>query len=182
VLQRLWRVYGLTMELVELGELTERDWAELTASENEPFGPVGAGLAWREKDRNVALRACDGRLIAAAGATIAEIEVEGAGSLQVVGLGGLIVTRSARGRGLMSMIVEPLLALAERMGPDRAMIFCRPELVALYRSLAFAEIQAAVWVDQPQGRVKMPEPAMWRALRAGAEWPPGRVDVRGLPF
>ena len=170
------------MELVEIGGLTEQDWTDLTAGEHEPFGPVGAGLAWRAKDRHVALRAADGRLLAVAGAVIAVIEIEGAGRFEVVGLGSLIVTRSARGRGLMSRLVEPVLRLAAGMGPDRAMIFCRPELVALYRRLAFAEITAPVWADQPDGRVEMPEPAMWRALRKGADWPPGRVDVRGLPF
>ena len=169
-------------ELVEIGALTERDWADLTAGEHEPFGPVGAGLVWQDKDRHIGLRASDGRLVAVAGAMLATVEVAGAGSFEVVGLGSLIVTRSARRRGLMSRLVEPVLELAARMGPDRAMIFCRPELVALYRSLAFAEIAAPVWVDQPAGRVKMPEPAMWRALRTGADWPPGRVDVHGMPF
>lgn len=170
------------MELVELSALTERDWADLTGSEHEPFGAVGAGLAWREKDRNVALRAGDGHLIAAAGAVIAEIQVEDAGSFEVVGVGGVIVTASARGRGLMSRILDPLLALAEGMGPERAMLFCRPELVAVYRSFGFAEITAPVCAYQQQGRVEMPMPAMWRALHEGAEWPPGRVDVAGLPF
>jgi predicted N-acetyltransferase YhbS len=170
------------MEFVELGALTEEDWADVVAGEDEPFGPVGAGLQWRDKDRHVALRACDGRLAAVAGAVLATVEVEDAGGFEVVGLGGLIVNRSVRGRGLMFRLVEPLLRLAECMGPDLAMIFCRPELVVLYRRLAFVEIAAPVWADQPQGRVEMSEPAMWRALRDGAYWPPGRVDVRGLPF
>jgi hypothetical protein len=68
------------------------------------------------------------------------------------------------------------------MGPDRAMIFCRPELVSLYERLAFAEITAPVWVSQPDGPIEMPMRAMWRALREGATWPPGRVDVQGQPF
>jgi predicted N-acetyltransferase YhbS len=170
------------MEFVELRAFTEQDWADLTDGEHEPFGPVGAGLTWRAKDRHVALRARDGRLVAVAGAVIAAVEIESAGSFEVVGLGSLIVTRSLRRRGLMSSLVEPVLRLAESMGPDRAMIFCRPELVALYRRLAFAEITGPIWVEQPEGRIEMPEPAMWRALREGAGWPPGRVDVRGLPF
>jgi hypothetical protein len=62
------------------------------------------------------------------------------------------------------------------------MLFCRLELVALYRRLEFVEITAPVWADQPSGRIEMPMAAMWRALCPGAEWPPGRVDVRGLPF
>ena len=35
------------MELVELGALSDQDWAELQDGEHEPFGPVGAALAWR---------------------------------------------------------------------------------------------------------------------------------------
>jgi predicted N-acetyltransferase YhbS len=170
------------VKVVEIGLLTERDWADLAAEEHEPFGPIGAGLEWRDKDRNLGVRAPDGRLIAVAGATIAMVDVEGAGSFEVVGLGGLIVTRSARGHGLMSKLVGPILEVAESLGPERAMIFCRPELVDLYKRLAFEEIEASVRVDQPGGRIEMPEPAMWRALREGAEWPVGRVDVQGLPF
>jgi GNAT superfamily N-acetyltransferase len=170
------------VELVELGALTEQDWAALNDGEHEPFGPVGARLAWRPKDRHVGLRAPDGRLVAVAGAAVAAIEIEGAQGFEVVGVGSVIVTRSLRGRGLMSRLFEPLMALAEGLGPDRAMLFCRPELVALYRRRGFNEIEAPVWVDQPGGRIEMPLAAMWRPLRAGAEWPPGRVDVRGLPF
>jgi hypothetical protein len=62
------------------------------------------------------------------------------------------------------------------------MLFCRPELVALYRGFGCEEIAAPVWADQPGGRIEMPLAAMWRPLRDGAEWPSGRVDVRGLPF
>lgn len=170
------------MELVELGELSERDWSDVVAGEHEPFGPEGSELVWRAKDRHVALRADDGRLLAMAGVVLVTVAIEGAGSFDVVGLGSVIVTRSERGRGLMSRVVKPVLALAEGMGPDRAMLFCRSELLARYRRLAFAEIDAAVWADQPNGRVQVPMHAMWRALNDGAAWPPGRVDLSGLPF
>jgi predicted GNAT family N-acyltransferase len=171
------------VELVELGALSDEDWAELQDGEHEPFGPVGARLAWRPKDRHIGLRGPDGRLVAVAGAVIATVEVGRAESFEIVGLGSLIVTRSQRGGGLMSKVVEPLLRLAAGMGPDRGMIFCRPDLVALYRRIAFIEIKAPVWADQPDGRIEMPLAAMWRALHDGAaEWPPGRVDVHGLPF
>jgi hypothetical protein len=78
--------------------------------------------------------------------------------------------------------VEPVLAQAAQRGPQHAMLFCRPELVGLYAQLGFREIEAPVWADQPGGRIEMPARAMWLALRDGAAWPPGRVDVRGLPF
>jgi predicted GNAT family N-acyltransferase len=170
------------VELVQLGPLTEQDWTDLVGSEHEPFGAMGAGIVWRPKDRHVALRAPDGRLVAAAGVVVAAIEIAGAAGFKVVGVGSVIVTRSLRGQGLLSRLVEPLMRLAEEMGPDRAMLFCRPELVALYRRWGFVEIAAPVGADQPDGRIEMPQAAMWRPLRHGAEWPPGRVDVVGLPF
>lgn len=170
------------MELVELGSLSERDWAHLIDGEHEPWGAEGAGLAWREKDRHFAWRERDGRLIAVVGAVIATVEIESVGDIEVVGVGSLIVTRSRRGGGLMSSLVDAVLRLAEGLGPDRAMLFCRPQLAAVYRRLGFGEITAPVWADQPGGRIEMPLVAMWRALHAGAAWPSGRVDVRGLPF
>ena len=114
---------------------------------------------------------------------LAAVEVAGADRFEVVGLGSLVVTRSERGRGLMPRVVDPLLRLAESMGPERAMIFCRPDLVALYTGIGFIEITDPVWADQPAGRMEIPLSSMWRPLRAGVlAWPPGRVDVRGEPF
>jgi predicted GNAT family N-acyltransferase len=170
------------VEFVELNALTEQDWDAVVAGERQPFGSVGAELAWRPKDRHFALREQDGRLVALAALVGVAVEIEGTGGVDVVGLGGVIVTPSARGRGLMFRVVQPVLALAEEIGPERAMLFCRPELVAVYRRLGFEEIAAPVWADQPAGSMEMPMRAMWRALRAGAAWPPGRVDVHGLPF
>lgn len=172
----------MEFELVQLGQLTERDWTDVVAGEPEPFGPIGADLAWRPKDRHVALRARDGRLVAFAGAVVAALEIEREQRLEVVGIGSVMVTRSLRGQGLMSRLVEPLWRLAEDMGPDHAMLFCRPQLVELYRRRGYVEIAAPVWADQPQGRIQMPQVAMWQALHTGAEWPPGRIDVCGLPF
>lgn len=169
------------MELVELGGLTADDWIALVAGEHEPFGPIGAGLEWRAKDRHVALRSGHGRLLAAAGAVNVTVEVERE-HFEVVGIGGVIVNRSFRGRGLMSRLLQALLRVAEDMGPDRAMLFCRPELAAVYGRLDFREVPGPVWVDQPRGRVEMPLLSMWRPLRGAVEWPPGHAEVRGLPF
>jgi predicted GNAT family N-acyltransferase len=176
------RLYGAAMELVELTALSEQDWAELIAGEQEPWGATGEELQWRDKDRHVGLRTPDGSMAAAGGAVIVEVDVEAVGGFDVVGIGGVFVTGSLRGQGLTGRLLPMLMGMAETMGPDRAMLFCRPELVGLYARHGFAEIAAPVWADQPDGRIMMPMRAMWRALRPATAWPPGRVDVRGLPF
>jgi len=169
-------------ELVELDSVSERDWEGLVGGEHQPWGAQGAALQWREKDRYVGLRGADGRLLAVAGAVVASVAVHGDGAFEVVGLGSLIVTRDERGSGLMSRLVDPLLAIAAQLGPERAMIFCRIELVPLYERLQFAQIADPVWVDGPGGRIEMPLRAMWRALHGPVAWPAGVVEVDGLPF
>jgi predicted GNAT family N-acyltransferase len=165
-----------------LDEITPLHWSEIVVDEREPWGGVAEGLAWAEKEHSIGLRDDDGRLVAVAGAVIAEIEVEDAEAFHVVGIGGVFVTRRERGCGLVWKLLEPLLETAADMGPDRAMLFCRAQLRELYARLAFVEISAPVWAQQPGGRLEVPLCAMWRPLREGARWPEGLVEVRGLPF
>jgi predicted GNAT family N-acyltransferase len=170
------------VELVELGPLSARDWDVVLDGEDEPFGAVGHRLEWRVKDRHVGLRRDDGRLVAIAGAAVVELEIEGAGEFEVVGIGSVVVTQAERGRGLLAQVFEPILRIAGEMGPERAVLFCRPQLVPVYERWGFATIGDQAWADQPGGRMEIPLAFMWRALRNGVDWPTGRVDVRGLPF
>jgi GNAT superfamily N-acetyltransferase len=170
------------MQVVELDRLAEPYWEELVAGEREPWGIVGEELVWRDKTRNIGVRDESGRLVAAGGSVLAEVRVGLQSPFEVAGLGGLIVTRSARGRGLGRLLARHLLVVAGELGTQRAMLFCRPELMALYRTLGFAPIEAPVCADQPGGRIEMPLPAMWKLLSGEAGWPAGRVELLGEPF
>ncbi|MGA8365663.1 MAG: GNAT family N-acetyltransferase [Solirubrobacteraceae bacterium] len=170
------------MRLVELDRRSEPYWDELIAGEHDPFGGIGEQLVWRDKTRNIGIREDDGRLVAAAGAVLVDVKVGQEPPFQVAGLGGLIVTRRARGRGLARLLALRLLEIAAQLEAERAMLFCRAELMSLYAQFGFIAIEAPVWVEQPGGRVEMPMPAMWSALGGDAGWPPGRVDLLGEPF
>jgi GNAT superfamily N-acetyltransferase len=113
---------------------------------------------------------------------VAEVEAGGT-RFPVVGVGGVIVAGRFRGRGHARTLLAALLQDAARLGPELAMLFALPSRAGLYRKLGFADIDAPVRVEQPGGPVTMhPDVAMWRALRAGAAWPAGRVALLGLPF
>jgi predicted N-acetyltransferase YhbS len=170
------------MLLVELDRLSEPYWEELVAGEHEPFGAIGENLVWRDKTRNIGVREDDGRLVAAAGVVLAEVRVGQEPPFLVAGLGGLIVTHSARGRGLARLLFQRLLKLAGEVEAERAMLFCLPGLMALYGQFGFVGIDAPVWANQPQGRIEMPMPAMWKALSDDAGWPSGTVGLLGEPF
>ena len=170
------------MELVELSELSEEDWVALVAGEEHPWGALGEGLQWGEKDRYIALRGPGGRLVAVAGAVVARVTPQHGAAFDVAGLGSLFVTREQRGARLMDRLVLPLLEIARGLGPELAMLFCNPQLLPLYERLGFSEITAHVRVEQPGGSVEMPMRAMWLAVREGAAWPAGPLHVHGLPF
>jgi predicted N-acetyltransferase YhbS len=95
------------MEVVDLGPLTDEERAQLEGDEVDPFDGAGITLQYRRKDRHLVLRD-DGRLVASAGLTDAEVEVAGQ-RFRVAGLGGVIVNADRRGQGLARRIVEVAL-------------------------------------------------------------------------
>jgi predicted N-acetyltransferase YhbS len=129
----------------------------------------------------VALRDDDGRLIASAGLLTADVEV-GDVLFPVVGLGGVIVNRAHRGRGLSLCVVEAALAKAATLGPQFVVLFCHEDRMGLYRRFGFEDVHTAVLVDHDGDRIVMPMHTMWRGLTADARWPDGRVEVHGPPF
>ena len=169
------------MELVELRRITAQQLAELEGDEDDPWDAGSSVLRWRPKAWHAVLRDDDGRLVAAAGLVLTDVEVSGE-RFAAVGLGGVIVNSHHRGRGHAGAVVTAAIAHAEQLGPELALLFCHPDRMGLYRKFGFAEVTAPVSVEQPSGPVKMTMRTMWRALRPGATWPGGSVAVRGLPF
>ena len=170
------------VHVVELDRLTEPYWDELVAGELKPFGGLGEDLIWREKTWSFGVREDDGRLVAAAGAVLADARIGQAPPVAVIGFGGLFVTRHARGRGAARLLLERLLELAGGQEARYAMLFCLPELMALYARFGFRPIDAPLWAEQPDGRIEIPLRAMWRALGGAPSWPSGRVELVGEPF
>ncbi len=169
------------MELVELGPLSEEQRRELEGDEVNPFGTLGSDLKWRPKDHHVALRGPDGRLGAAAGWLLVEVDVAGT-VMPVVGIGGVIVAKPLRGTGLGRRVIAEAIDRAEALGPEIAMLFCQDDRVALYQRHGFALVEPPVLADQPGGPVEVPLEVMWRPLWYGAALALGPVRIPGLPF
>jgi predicted N-acetyltransferase YhbS len=170
------------MEQVEFGLLTDELRAELEGDEPDPWDAARVPpMEWRPKERHVGLRDEHGRLVANAGLLVVEVEVAGE-RFPVVGLGGVIVKREHRGKGLSIDVLEATLARATAMGPDFLVLFCHDDRMGLYRRFGFDEIRDEVLVDSSGGQIPMPMRAMWRAVRPGATWPEGPVAVQSRPF
>jgi GNAT superfamily N-acetyltransferase len=169
------------MEVVEFGRLTEAIRAELEGDEEDPFDAAGDTHQWRPKERHVALRGDDGRLVASAGLVLAEVEVGEVGPIPIVGIGGVFVSAPHRGRGLGDRVIVEALARAASTGRDVALLFCHRDRAGLYQRHDFVEVPPPVLVEQAQGRVEIPQVTMWRGLRPGAELPAGRLALLSLP-
>jgi predicted GNAT family N-acyltransferase len=170
------------MDVVELGRLSDAQRTELEGDEVDPFGAAGNTLRWRPKDRHVALRGPDGRLVASTGLLLAELRVGEGPATPVVGIGGVIVAAPYRGQGLADQVIVEALRCASTLGPAIALLFCHRDRAGLYARHGFAEIEPPVYVQQPGGFEVVPQVAMWRALRSSATLPSGRVVLHSLPF
>jgi len=170
------------VDVVEFGRLSDRQRAELQAGEDDPFDAAGKTLRWRTKDRHVALRGPDGRLVASAGLVLGEVQVGDRPTMPFVGIGGVFVSAPYRGQGLGSRVTIEAVRRAETLGPGVALLFCHRDRAGLYERHGFVEIDPPVFVQQPCGFVEVPLVAMWRAIHDEVTLPSGRVIVHSLPF
>jgi predicted N-acetyltransferase YhbS len=170
------------VDVIEFGQLSDAQRAELEGGDVDPFGAAGLPLHWRPKDLHVALRRPDGRLVASAGLVLAEVQAGDAPLMPVVGLGGVIVSAPYRGQGLGDRVIGEALRRAATLGPAAIMLFCHRDRAGLYERHGFVEIAPPVMVEQPGRFVPMPGVSMWRSLREGVTLPAGPLTLHGLPF
>ncbi|MFK4068490.1 GNAT family N-acetyltransferase [Streptomyces sp. NPDC029674] len=170
---------------VRLTRYTKADQDEILGDGEDPFGVAETGLAWLPKEEHFGIRH-EGRLVAHAGLRRLPLSVAGT-DLEVIGVGGVAVAPDVRGRGLARRVIAAALSHARTLGPDHALLFCRPPLVALYERLGWRPIDtgadAEVLVEQPGDRVvTMPLRTLVTPLREGTRWPGGPVRLRSLPM
>ena len=154
------------------------DWETLAAGEHDPFGAEDNELTWRAKTHHTVHYEGE-RPIGHVGLIVAPIQAGGE-AFDVVGVGGVIITRSHRGQGLLRPLLDA--ALARDLGPERALLWCSRANAAIYARFGFIEIDAPVTVQQPTGPLEVSFPTMWKPLRSGVTWPTGPVTVPDLPF
>ncbi|WP_329285618.1 GNAT family N-acetyltransferase [Streptomyces sp. NBC_00691] len=160
--------------------LEEYDRSEIFGDAVDPFGVDASGLVWLPKEHHFGIRAA-GRLLAHAGLLVLPLSVGGS-RFDVVGLGGVAVAPDRRGRGLAARVVAGALDHARTLGPEFALLFCRPDVSGLYARLGWSVVDGAVEVEQPDGPATMPLRTMWYPLRRGSRWPEGPVRLHSRPM
>ncbi|WP_328941142.1 GNAT family N-acetyltransferase [Streptomyces sp. NBC_00250] len=154
--------------------------SEIFGDTVDPFGVAEWGLVWRLKEHHFGIRE-DDRLVAHAGLLVLPLSAGGS-RMDVAGLGGVAVAPDRRGRGLSAQVVSGALEHARTLGPEFALLFCRPDVAGLYARLGWREVAGEVEVEQPDGPAVMPLRTMWFPLREGSRWPEGPVRLHSAPM
>ncbi|KWT63862.1 acetyltransferase [Streptomyces albus subsp. albus] len=167
--------------VVRLSQYTKADQEGILGNGDDPFGVASTGLTWLPKEEHFGIRHKD-RLVAHAGLLRLPVAI-GDTKTEVVGVGGVAVAPDMQGQGLARLVVTAALEYARTMGPQHALLFCRPSLVPLYQRLGWHPLDGDVLVEQPEGRlVTMPLRTMVTPLRDDARWPSGPVRLFSLPM
>ncbi|WP_035791395.1 GNAT family N-acetyltransferase [Kitasatospora mediocidica] len=170
-----------TPTAVRLLQYTKADQEEILGNGDDPFGVASAGLTWLPKEEHFGIRHED-RLVAHTGLLRLPVAI-GDTKTEVVGVGGVAVSPGMQGQGLAGLVVTAALEHARTMGPQHALLFCRPPLVSLYQHLGWHPLDTHVLVEQPEDRlVTMPLRTMTMPLRDDAHWPAGPVRLFSLPM
>ncbi len=169
------------VEVVDLPDFGPDEYAQIVDGERDPFGTEHLGIEWGPKSDHVGLVE-DGHLIGHAGWVVSELREAAAGTIEVLGLGGVLVHRQYRGHGVGRVVVEAATERMQRQGRMMAMLFCRPERLRFYADLGWQEIAGVVRVGQPGGAIVMPLRTCWLPLAEGPTVPGGDLELPGLPF
>ncbi len=167
--------------VVRLPRYTRTEQDEILGAGDDPFGVAATGLTWLPKEEHFGIRHRD-RLVAHAGLLRLPVAI-GDTKTEVVGVGGVAVAPHMQGQGLARLVLAAALDHARTMGPQHALLFCRPPLMPLYQRLGWHPLDRDVLVEQPDTRlVTMPLRTMVIALRDNAYWPPEPVRLFSLPM
>jgi GNAT superfamily N-acetyltransferase len=169
------------VELIDLPDFGPDEFGQIIDGESDPFGTDHLGISWQSKSDHVGL-IDEGRLIASAGWVAVDARVANGPSIEVLGLGGVVVHRDRRGSGVGGhLVLGTMKKMRDRHG-SIALLFCRPERQPFYQRLGWFPIADEVTVGQPGGATVMPLRTCWTPLSPGEALPAGALRFEGLPF
>ena len=162
---------------------------DITAAEREQtddclrrafWGLTDLHYQWSEADWHVMVRV-DGALVS----YLAIVERVGAVNgrpVKLGGVGGVATLPEWRGRGLASAAMEKAAAfMDEELGVEFGLLLVDEATAPFYGRLGWELVPGPLVFDQPGGKVTFPDLTMVLPF-AGRKWPPGTIDLRGLPW
>lgn len=153
---------------------------DLAGGDDDPSRTHDYKLSWRPTETHVFVSA-GGNRVCHVGLVRQTVEVCGA-SLDVAGIGGVLVRSGERGHGIGRAAMEAAEGFAAReMKVEFALLFCREAVRSWYDAHGWRKVLGATWAEQPSGSIVLPLVSMWKSLR-DARWPDGDVYLHSRPW
>jgi GNAT superfamily N-acetyltransferase len=182
-----------SLELARLPESSERSIGieisasyppevkkDLAGGDDDPSRTHDYKLSWRPTETHVFVSA-QGKRMCHVGLVRQTVGVSGA-SLDVAGVGGVLVRNDARGHGYGHIAMEAAEEfVAREMKIGFLLLFCREAVRSWYDALGWRKVLGATWAEQPNGEIVLPLASMWKSLN-GARWPDGDVYLHSRPW
>ena len=153
---------------------------DLADGDEDPSRTHGYNLSWRPTETHIFV-SVDGRKMCHVGLVRHAIEISGA-SLDVAGVGGVLVRGGERGHGYGRAAMEAAEEFVAREWKLGFMLlFCRQVLRPWYDALGWRRVLGATWAEQSSGSIVLPLESMWKSLN-GTRWPDGDMYLRSRPW
>ena len=160
--------------------LTDGEWQALFGWGENIFGTEDAGYRWRPKDYHFITEE-DGRVLSHVGVVKTAVRAGGR-EVTVGGVGGVVTRPEAQGRRLVhAAMLQAAGFICHELGAEFGMLFCLPRLAPFYARQGWLMVEDEVEMEQPAGKVVWPFHVMVRPC-GERTWPPGRIEVGGLPW
>jgi aminoglycoside 2'-N-acetyltransferase I len=103
-------------------------------------------------------------------------------TVRVGGIGGVATKPNLRHRGVASALLSRAADFMKRqLGVEFGLLLCQPAVSPVYAKLGWSRVEGPTTFAQPGGAVRYPYLTMVLPL-AGKAWPPGPIDMLGLPW
>jgi len=153
---------------------------DLAGGEDDPSRTHHYKLSWRPTEMHVFV-SDGGRKMCHVGLVRQTVKISST-SLDVAGVGGVLVRSGERGRGYGRAAMHAAESFAARQWKVGFMLlFCRDALRSWYDALGWRKVLGATWAEQPTGSIVLPLESMWKSL-SGARWPDGDVHLHSRPW
>ena len=102
--------------------------------------------------------------------------------MEIGAVGGVWTAQEFRGRGLATAAMKKATEfLCNKVGVQAGLLLCREHVASFYEHVGWQRIHEPLLFDQPSGKVVWHLPVLvW--LCDLESWPPGIIDLLGLPW
>lgn len=173
---------ALTAYVVRADALTpqEREAVVELGKGDVTVHPILTRLVWSTPNWRVMLRRGDEIV---SGLMLVEREIRvGDRRVKVAGVGDVGTLPQWRRRGYAGLVLERAAAfMRAELDADFGHLFCVSSLVPYYGRFGWLRVEGPAHIQAPWGPAIFPEETMVLPLR-GTTWPPGEMDLKGLPW